>query len=70
MSSPNRVSPNFDQIPYIPQDEKYVPPLSQVHHFSAIDEDTLPPDPDADQLNLLPATTQPGYDDYVEQPQF
>ena len=70
MSSPNRVSPNFDKIPYIPDDEKYVPPLSQVHHFSAVNEDTLPPDPDVDQLNLLPATTQPGYDDYVERPQF
>ena len=47
----------------------YVSPLSQVHHFSAVDLDTLPPDPNND-FNLLPATLQPGYEDIVMQHQF
>ena len=68
MSNFNRVSPTFHNVAYI-QDEVYVPPLSQVHHFSAVEVDTLPPDPGND-FNLLPAALQPGYEDIVMQPQF
>ena len=67
MSDFNRDNPNFHNVSYI-KDKMYMPPLSQVHHFSAVDIDTLPPDPNND-FNLLPATLQTVYEDIVMQPQ-